>query len=200
MKQFFAILSVVILLFLILSCSEDYLVEPNPPQADENLTSLSKLTTRLNYTGTENFDALSDPSCILDPGNVTPMGNKLIIKGFKISSTVTMQVEGMGVTQSQVILIMNAVWDKNTFSGPMSGTYLVTDIDGNPKWEGVYKGYRNKIGDNEWLGELDLKAFGVGDFEGMVNKATEKTISDMPMPMRYKGTIEGQIMFPNLPM
>ena len=199
MKRFISTLSVITLLFLILACSEDNLLEPVSPQLDEQPSSLSKLTIRLYFTGTETFDAVSDPSCILDPGTVTPMEDKLIIKGFTIMSTATMDVEGMGVHQSQLTVIINAVWDNVTFSGPMKGTYI-TEVDGKPTWNGVYKGYRSKTGENEWLGELELKAVGVGDFEGLVLKGTEKIISDMPIPMRYTGTMKGQIIIPNPPM
>ncbi|MCD4729785.1 MAG: hypothetical protein K8R74_04230 [Bacteroidales bacterium] len=199
MKRFISILSVFTLLFLTIGCNEDSWVDPVSPAADEQPSSLSKLTTRLNFTGTESFDAVSDPSCILDPGTVTPMGNKLIIEGFTIMSTATMEVEGMGVSQAQHIIVINAVWDNVTYSGPMKGTYIA-EADGKPTWEGVYKGYRSKTGDNEWLGELELKAIGVGDFEGLVMKGTEKIMSDMPMPMRYTGTFEGQIIIPNPPM
>jgi hypothetical protein len=202
MKQFISILAIITLLFLIPGCGEENLLEPVSPQADEqssSLSNLSKLTIRLNFTGTETFDAVSDPSCILDPGTVTPMGNKLIIEGFTIMTSATMEVEGMGVSQSQLIIVINAVWDNVTYSGPLKGTY-VTEVDGKPTWEGVYKGYRSKIGDNEWLGELELKAVGVGDFEGLALKGTEKIISDMPMPMRYTGTMKGQIIIPNPPM
>lgn len=199
MKQFISILSVFTLLILLPGCGEDNLLEPVSPQVDEQASSLSKLTIRLNFTGTEIFDAISDPSCILDPGTVTPMGNKLIIEGFTIMSTATMEVEGMGISQSQLIVVINAVWDNVTYSGPMNGTYI-TEVDGKPTWNGVYKGHRSKIGDNEWLGELELKAVGVGDFEGLALKGTEKILSDMPMPMRYTGTMEGQIIIPNPPM
>jgi len=199
MKQFISILSVFTLLILLPGCSEDNLLEPVSPQVDEQSSSLSKLTTRLNFTGTETFDAVSDPSCILDPGTVTLMGNKLIIEGYTILASATMEVEGMGVSQSQHIIVINAVWDNVTYSGPMKGTYIV-ETDSKPTWEGVYKGDRSKTGDNEWLGELELKAVGVGDFEGLALKGTEKIISDMPMPMRYTGTMKGQIIIPNPPM
>lgn len=198
MKQSISILSVCIFLFLSIGCNEESWVEPLSPVVEEQ-SSLSKLTTRLNFTGTETFDAISDPSCIVDPGTVTQLGNNLVIEGFTIISTTTMDVEGMGVSQSQLVITMNAVWDNVTFSGPMNGTYI-TEVDGEPKWEGVYKGYRSKIGQNEWLGQLELRAIGVGNFEGLALKGTEKTISDMPVPMRYTGTMKGQIIIPNPPM
>lgn len=199
MKRFISILAVITLLFLTIGCNEDSWVDPVSPQVNEQSSSLSKLTTRLNFTGTEIFDAVSDPSCILDPGTVTLMGNKLIIEGYTILAFATMEVEGMGVSQAQHIIVINAVWDNATYCGPMKGTYIV-ETNGKPTWEGVYKGDRSKTGDNEWLGELELKAVGVGDFEGLALKGTEKIISDMPMPMRYTGTMEGQIIIPNPPM
>jgi len=194
MKRLISILSVFTLLFLILGCNEDNIVEPLSPKADEQPSSLSKLTTRLNFTGTETFDAVSDPSRILDPGTVIHSGNKIIIKGMKILTDISMEVEGMGLTKGQIQVIMNGVWDNVTFSGPVAGTFE------SPVWKGIYRGYRSKIGDKEWLGELKLEAIGIGDFEGLAMKAKEMVSSDLRIPMRYIGTMKGQILVPNPPM
>ena len=52
MKKLISILSVLTLLFLILSCSEENLLEPVSPQDNELASSLSKRFTKLNFTGT----------------------------------------------------------------------------------------------------------------------------------------------------
>ncbi|GBD90952.1 hypothetical protein BMS3Abin04_01674 [bacterium BMS3Abin04] len=197
MKRFISVLSIFTLLFLILACSEDNSVEPVSPQADEQSSSLSKFVTRLNFTGTESLDAVSDPSRVLDPGTTLVKRDKIIIKGFTILDDITVNVEGMGSMSGNTKIVLNAVWDINTYTGPTFGTFIKI-FNGKEAWKGVFKGHRSKVGENEWEENIKFKALGVGDNEGMVMKGTGLFISPMPVPLIFSGPIKGQIIFPNM--
>jgi hypothetical protein len=196
MKKFISILLTFILSFLILSCSQDNSVDPVSPNTDDQSTSLSKRFTRLNFTGTESLDAVSDPTRILDPGTVVIKGNKIIITGFTILDDITVNVEGMGSMSGNTKIVINAVWDAETYTGHTFGTFTKI-FDGVEAWQGVFNGHRSKIGENEWVENLKFRAVGLGDNEGMTMKGNGSLISPMPIPLIFSGPIEGKIIIPN---
>jgi len=199
MKQFISILSFTALLFLLLGCSEDNMVEPVSPLADEQSLSLAKpkSVTKLKFTGTETLDAISDPSRVLDPGTVVVKGDKIILKGYTVLADITIQVEGMAEKKGTDKVIMNAVIDTLTFSGHLDGTNLF-EIEGKPAWKCVWKGKRSKIGDSKWLADLKFKGIGVEDHEGSTIKGTLKAYSEMPIPLYYSGPMKGKIKVQNM--
>jgi hypothetical protein len=218
MKQFISILSFITLLFLILGCSKDNMVEPVLPQADEQSSSLtksnsdtkslaeskpdakcftkSKFVKKFTFTGTETLDAISDPSRVLDPGTVVVKGDKIIIKGYTVLADISMQIEGMGEKKGTDKVMMNAVIDTLTFSGHLEGTN-VFEIEGKPAWKGVWKGKRTMIGDGKWLADLKFRGIGVEDHEGSTIRGSLKAYSEMPIPLKYSGPMKGLIKFLN---
>ena len=162
----------------------------------EQAASLSKHFTKLNFTGTESLDAVSDESRILDPGTVVFKGNKMIITGFTVLDDLTVNVEGMGTMIGNTEIVINAVWDVDTYTGRTFGTFTKI-FNGVDAWKGVFKGHRSKISEDEWVENLKFKAVGLGDNEGMIMKGKGSLISPMPIPLVFSGPIEGQIIVPN---
>ena len=196
MKRFISILSIFILSVLILSCSQDNTVDPVSPNADDQSTALSKHFTKLNFTGTESIDAVTDPSRILDPGTVEIRGNKIIITGFTILDDITVNIEGMEPMIGNTRIVLNAVWNVDTYTGHSFGTFTKI-FNGVDAWEGDFNGHRSKIGENEWVENLKFKAVGLGENEGMTMKGEGSLVSPMPIPLIFSGPIEGKIIIPN---
>lgn len=196
MKRFISILFTSMLTILMLGCNENNAVDPVSPQADEQSASLSKRFTKLNFTGTESLDAVSDESRILDPGTVVFKGKKIMITGFTVLDDITVDVEGMGVMAGNTKIVINAVWNADTYTGHTFGTFIKI-FDGVDAWEGTFNGHRSKISENEWVENLKFKAVGLGDNEGMTMKGKGSLISPMPIPLIFSGPIEGQIIVPN---
>lgn len=199
MKKFISILSFFVLSVLIYNCSENNSLEPVTPQDSDQSTSLSKHFTKLNFTGTESLDAVSDPSRVLDPGTVVVKGKKLIIKGFTILDDITQNVEGMGSMSGNTKIVINAVWDAETYTGHTFGTFTRI-FDGIDAWEGTFNAHRSKVNENEWVENLKFRALGVGDNEGMAMKGKGLLVSPMPIPLVFSGPIEGKIFVHNSPM
>jgi len=196
MKRFISILLTFILSVLILSCSKDNTVDPVSPNADDQSTVLYKHFTKLNFTGTESIDAVSDPSRILDPGTVEIRGNKIIITGFTILDDITVNIEGMEPMSGNTRIVLNAVWNVDTYTGHSFGTFTKI-FNGVDAWQGVFNGHRSKLGENEWVENLKFKAVGLGENEGMTMKGKGSLVSPMPIPLIFSGPIEGKIIIPN---
>lgn len=196
MKRLSSFLLAFILSVLILSCSQDNSVDPVSPNADDQSTALSKHFTKLNFTGTESLDAVSDPTRILDPGTINFRGNKIIITGFTILDDITVNIEGMGTMTGNTRIVINAVWNKDTYTGHTFGTFTKI-FDGVEAWQGVFNGHRSKLSENEWVENLKFKAVGVGENEGCTMKGKGLLKSPMPIPLIFSGPIEGQITIPN---
>lgn len=196
MKRLCSILLAFIFTVLISNCGDDISLEPLASQDDDQSMLLSKHFTKLNFTGTENLDAVSDPSRILDPGTVVLKGKKIIISGFTILDDITVNVEGMGSMSGNTKIVLDAVWDAETYTGHTFGTFTKI-FDGIDAWEGTFNGHRSKINENEWVENLKFKAVGVGDNEGMTMKGKGSLVSPMPIPLIFSGPIEGEIYILN---
>jgi len=196
MKRLSSFLLAFIFSVLICSCSEDNSLGPVTTPDDEQSTSLSKHFTKLNFTGTESLDAVSDPSRVLDPGTINFRGNKIIITGFTILDDITVNIEGMGTMVGNTRIVINAVWNKDTYTGHTFGTFTKI-FDGVDAWKGTFNAHRSKIGENEWVENLKFKAVGVGENEGCTMKGKGLLKSPMPIPLVFSGPIEGKIIVPN---
>ena len=122
-----------------------------------------------------------------------------MITGFTVLDDITVDVEGMGVMVGNTKIVINAVWDADTYTGRTFGTFIKI-FDGVDSWEGVFNGHRSKIGESEWVENLKFKAVGLGNNEGMTMKGKGSLISPMPIPLIFSGPIKGKIIVPNPPM
>ena len=151
--------------------------------------------TKLNFTGTETLDAVSDPSRLLDPGTVEVKGNKIHISGFTVLDDLTVTVDGMGTMVGNTKIVINAIWDAQTYSGLTWGSF-VKIFGGKEAWKGTFRSHRVKINDTEWKEYLDFTGDGVGDNEGMKIVGKDELSADMPVPLRFSGPIKGEIIIP----
>jgi hypothetical protein len=206
MKQFVLFSLILIFALFVSGCEQESPVEPDILQGNSSDPTLSAEArsfekascgkiSKLNFTGTETLDAVSDPTRILDPGTVIVKKNKLHVRGFTVLDDLTVTVEGMGTLIGNTKIVINAIWDAETYTGLTWGTFIKI-FDGKEAWKGTFRAHRSKISENEWQEDLKFKAYGVGDNKGMKMIGSGELIADMPVPLRFSGPIQGKIIVP----
>jgi len=206
MKTLISFSLILILVLIISGCDQKSPIEPDKVQVNisdpalsiksepKEKTACSKIT-KLNFTGTETLDAVTDPTRLLDQGSVKVKGNKIHISGFTVLDDLTVTVEGMGTMVGNTKIVINAIWDAKTYSGLTWGTF-VKIFNGKDAWKGTFRSHRVKINDQEWKEYLDFTGDGVGDNEGMKMIGSSVLTADMPVPLRFSGPIKGEIIVP----
>jgi predicted small lipoprotein YifL len=206
MKNLIVFTLVLILGLFISGCDKKGPIEPDKARGNISDQALSAVPgsnekvecskiTKLSFTGTEDLDAVSDPSRLLDPGTVVVKGDKIHVSGFTVLDDLTVTVEGMGTMVGNTKIVINALWDVQTYSGLTWGTF-VKIFGGKEAWKGTFRSHRVKINDIEWKEYLDFEGDGVGDNEGMKMIGSSVLTADMPVPLRFSGPIKGEIIVP----
>ena len=206
MKSLIALNLVLILGIFISGCDKKGPIEPEKAQGSISDQALSAVPassekveclkiTKLNFSGTETLDAVTDPTRLLDQGTVKVKGDKIHISGFTVFDDLTVTVEGMGTMVGNTKIVINAIWDAKTYSGLTWGTF-VKIFGGKEAWKGTFRSHRVKISDTEWKEYLDFTGDGVGDNEGMKIVGKDELTADMPVPLRFSGPIKGEIIVP----
>jgi hypothetical protein len=121
-------------------------------------------------------------SCAPAPeiGPVKTVGGRIIMRDLLLTCAITADDPRLVGTE---VLTFNVNFDLDTFSGPMWGTFVITNEGGG--WEGVMVGKRNPDGSS--FG--NSIAHGFGDYEGLIAKWTMQHAADPYAPFVAVGYI-----------
>lgn len=191
MKRSISILSVLTLLFLTLSCSENNSLEPTSPQDNEKVTSLEKAVLT-NFTFTDY--PIAEPSggtTILTPGGKWQAKKIEVLENFISSDP---------LINGTMVHYLSHTIDAVTGEGHCHGSLTITPTDqiaNGGVWEGTYQGYRSETNvSGESTVVLKIKAHGLGGtIDGMqlfgTNTITVRADGPTTLPTSWEGVGEG---------
>ena len=170
MKTFICVSGVLIMLMLSLVGCSDKSQSPVDP-TDKDQVSLEKCPAVIHYTESHY------PLEILDPGTVTVVGNKMIIKKVVVKERLD---ASNNLVTGYMTHKLSAILNLNTGEGPMWGTYTLKPdafASGPEKWEGTYTGWRSKTPGSDTLFTIPLKVLGQG--KGKALKGMKLFLNDV---------------------